>query len=73
MSGLYILLIPEMLHFYVWPLETKMCSAVFVLTPLAAENVSAACVGWGKYAQIRERDPNRFSSTLRAHLCFDYL
>ena len=38
------------------------------LTPLAAENVSAACV-----AQIRERDPDRFSATLRAHLCFDYL
>ena len=45
-----------------------MFSAVFVLTPLSAENASAACVGWGKYAQIRERDPDRFSATLKAHL-----
>ena len=53
--------------------ETKMCSAVFVSPLLAAENVPAACIGWGKYAQIRERDPNRFSATLIAHLCFEYL
>ena len=45
-----------------------MCSAVFMSILLAAENVSAACVGWGKYAQIRERDPDRFSATLKAHL-----
>ena len=50
-----------------------MCSALFVLTPLAVKNVSAACVGSGKYAQIRERDPNRFSATMRTLLCFDYL
>ena len=48
-------------------------SAVFVSTPLAAENVLASCVGWGKYAHISEEDPNRFSATWRAHLCFDYL
>ena len=53
--------------------QTKMCLAVFASTPLAAENVSAACVGWRKYAQIRERDPDRFSATRRAHLCLDYL
>ena len=52
--------------------ETKMCSAVFVSNPLAAENVWAGCVGWGN-AQIRERDPDRFSATLRTHICFDYL
>ena len=50
-----------------------MCSAVFVSSPLAAENVSAGCVGWGKYAQIRAKDTETFSATLRAHLCFDYL
>ena len=47
---------------------TMIWQELFVSTPLAAENVSAACVGWGKYAQIRERDPDRFSATLRAHL-----
>ena len=48
--------------------QTKICSAVLVSTPLTVENVLAACVGWGKYAQIRERHPDRFSATLRAHL-----
>ena len=47
-----------------------MCLAVFVSTPLSAENVSAACVGWVKYAQIRIRAPDRFFATLRAQWSF---
>ena len=51
---------------------TKMCS-LWIDPYITAEYVLVACVGWVKNAQIRERDPDRFSATLRAHPGIDYL
>ena len=60
-----------------WKSETRLTTTLWCGSPLCAllaeENVLAVCVGWEKYAHIREKDPDRFSATRRAHLCFDYL
>ena len=53
-------------------LNQDVLCCVCVVTA-SSRNVSAGCVGWGKYVQIRAKDIDTFSATLREHLCFDYL